>query len=265
MEGNADIRNIAKSCFGGISATEGVPGMKNGFFRFCLAAGCLWRREGKGLVIKMSVSAVNDVNSYNQTTVTATTPSAATTEAAKNDSVKETGTTTTTKKESDAAVYDKSESTEKTTYKPNTALVEKLKADAEARTAQMRSLVEKMMMKQGQTVNGSMDYLMALKNGTLKVDAATRKQAQDDISEDGYWGVKQTSDRLVSFAKALTGGDPSKADEMMKAIEKGFKQATKAWGGDLPDICQKTLEATREKVNEWKKSNSTQAAETVAE
>lgn len=213
----------------------------------------------------MSVSAVNDVTNYNQVNSVS-----ATTEAAKTDNVKQTESVPKTepKKESDAVVYDKTDKTDKTEkpiYKQDTALVEKLKADAEARTAQMRSLVEKMMMKQGQTVNSSMDYLMALKNGTLKVDAATRKQAQDDISEDGYWGVKQTSDRLVSFAKALTGGDPSKADEMMKAIEKGFDQATKAWGGDLPDISKQTLEATREKINEWKKSTSTEAAETIAQ
>lgn len=180
---------------------EGVPGEKRMF------------RLKKGKVTTMSVSAVNDVTKYNQTNPVATEP-------AKTDSVKQTESVPKTEptKETDAAVYDKTDKTdkvEKPTYKQNTALVEKLKADAEARTAQMRNLVEKMMMKQGQTINGSMDYLMALKNGTVKVDPATRKQAQEDISEDGYWGVKQTSDRLVSFAKALTGGDPSKADEMM--------------------------------------------------
>lgn len=211
----------------------------------------------------MSVSAVNDVNSYKPAATAAT-------EAAKSENVKENeaAAAKTEVEETEAAVYEKSESTdkeEKATYKPNTALVEKLKADTEARTAQMRSLVEKMMMKQGQTVTGAMDYLMALKNGTVKVDEATRKQAQEDISEDGYWGVKQTSDRLVSFAKALAGDDPSKADELMEAIEKGFKQATKAWGDELPDICQRTLEATREKMEEWKKSATTTAAETVAE
>jgi hypothetical protein len=230
---------------------EGVPGEKRMF------------RLKKGKVTTMSVSAVNDVTKYNQTNPVATEP-------AKTDSVKQTESVPKTEptKETDAAVYDKTDKTdkvEKPTYKQNTALVEKLKADAEARTAQMRNLVEKMMMKQGQTINGSMDYLMALKNGTVKVDPATRKQAQEDISEDGYWGVKQTSDRLVSFAKALTGGDPSKADEMMKAIEKGFGQASKAWGGDLPDICQKTLEATREKMEEWRKSTSTEAAEKITE
>ena len=230
---------------------EGGPGEKR-MFRL---------KKGKGTT--MSVSAVTDVTKYNQ-------PNPVATEPAKTDSVKQTesGPKTEPTKETDAAVYDKTDKTdkvEKPTYKQNTALVEKLKADAEARTAQMRNLVEKMMMKQGQTINGSMDYLMALKNGTVKVDPATRKQAQEDISEDGYWGVKQTSDRLVSFAKALTGGDPSKADEMMKAIEKGFGQASKAWGGDLPDICQKTLEATREKMEEWRKSTSTEAVEKITE
>ncbi len=136
-----------------------------------------------------------------------------------------------------------------------------MKADAEARTSQLRSLVEKMMLKQGQKVTGAMDYLTALKNGTLKVDDATRKQAQEDISENGYWGVEQTSDRLVSFAKALAGDDPSKADKLMAAIEKGFKQATKAWGDTLPDICGRTLEATREKMNAWKNSINTSTVE----
>ena len=40
------------------------------------------------------------------------------------------------------------------------------------------------------------------------MDEKTRLQAQKDIAEDGYWGVEQTSERLVSFAKALSGGDP---------------------------------------------------------
>ena len=76
---------------------------------------------------------------------------------------------------------------------------------------------------------------------------------------DGYWGIKQTSDRMVSMAIALTGGDTDKADEMISAIEKGFKQATKSWGEDLPDICQKTLEETKKKMNDWKNGVTTAA------
>ena len=49
-------------------------------------------------------------------------------------------------------------------------------------------------------------------------------------SEDGYWGVKQTSQRLFDFASALAGDDVDKMKEMQAAMEKGYKMATKAWG-----------------------------------
>ena len=88
----------------------------------------------------------------------------------------------------------------------------------------------------------------------IEVDPATKAQAQKDIGEDGYWGVKQTSDRLVEMAQALSGGDATKADEMIKAIKKGYDQAAEAWGGELPDICQKTIDAATEKLNQWRDS-----------
>ena len=109
-----------------------------------------------------------------------------------------------------------------------------------------------MMTKQGQTYNNSTDIFALLRSGNLQVDAETQEQAKKDIAQDGYWGVEQTSERLVSFAKALAGNDPSKADELLAAIEKGFQQATKAWGDELPDICKQTLEATRQKMKDWK-------------
>ena len=39
---------------------------------------------------------------------------------------------------------------------------------------------------------------------------------------------------------------------MIEALEKGFKEAEKAWGGELPDICMQTIEMTREKLTKWK-------------
>lgn len=131
----------------------------------------------------------------------------------------------------------------KKTYKPNTDLVNKLKADAEARTSQLRSLVEKMMSGQTQAYGKATNMWQFLKSGNYTVDAATKLQAQQDISEDGYWGVKQTSGRILDFANALTGGDPDKIEDMRKAFEKGYKQAEKTWGGKLPDISQQTYDA----------------------
>lgn len=154
-----------------------------------------------------------------------------------------------------SAVYEKNteEGTKKVVYKQDTATIAQLKAEAEKRTKQLRDLVEKMLLKQGQSFDESSMYQL-LREGKVEVDAQTAAQAKADIAEDGYWGVNQTSDRLVSFAKALTGGDPDKVDEMIEAVKNGFEQAKKAWGGELPDICKQTLEAALGKLDEWKKS-----------
>lgn len=142
-----------------------------------------------------------------------------------------------------------SASSARKTYKPDTNLVNKLKADAEARTSQLRSLVEKMMTKQADTYGNANNIWSFLREGNFTVDPATKLQAQADIAEDGYWGVNQTSDRIIDFANALTGGDPDKIEEMRSAFEKGYKQAEKTWGGKLPDISQRTYDAVIEKFD----------------
>ena len=77
-------------------------------------------------------------------------------------------------------------------------------------------------------------------------------------SENGYWGVEQTSDRILDFAKALAGNDPDKAEEMLDAFKKGFEEATKAWGDELPEISQKTYDAVLEKFEAWKNESATE-------
>lgn len=140
-------------------------------------------------------------------------------------------------------------------------IADQLKADAEARQQQMINLVAKTIGKQANTqsiydlFNGKAEKGKGLKSiyENMQVDQATIDQAKKDIAEDGYWGVKQTSDRLVDMAIALSGNDTSKADLLMNAIKKGFEQATAAWGDKLPDISQQTLDATMEKMEQWKK------------
>lgn len=133
-------------------------------------------------------------------------------------------------------------STQKT-YTQNTELVAKLKADQQNRQQQLQSIVEQMMSKQGDAYNKANGIWGILSSGNFTVDAATKAQAEKDIAEDGYWGVKQTSERILDFATALTGGDPSKIEEMRAAFQKGYKQAEKTWGGKLPDISQRTYDA----------------------
>ena len=193
--------------------------------------------------------------------ISGSTPNTTATSNYKNTSPKTAEKAETAKQDDAAVVYEsssKSKTTDKTTYKQDTATISKMKADSEARTAQLRSLVEKLITKQGDKFNEA-DMWTALREGKVKADPATVAQAQKDIAEDGYYGVEQTSERMLSFAMALTGGDPDKADERMEAFKKGFEAATKAWGDKLPDISQKTYDATIKKFEEWKNGGAVTA------
>lgn len=187
--------------------------------------------------------------------ITTTTSAYSTTAAQQTETAAAKSEATTTTANDTGVIYEPSNATvsdsAKKTYTPNTELVNKLKADAEARTEQLRSLVEKLISGQGNAIGTADDMWAILRKGDFTVDAATKAQAQADIAEDGYWGVEATSDRILDFAKALTGGDPSKIEEMREAFEKGFKQATETWGGELPEISQKTYEAVMSKFDAW--------------
>ncbi len=160
-------------------------------------------------------------------------------------------------------VYEPSKETTQTSAKKNakvdSATIAKLKADADQRLSQLKGIVEQLITKQGktsETVSIWSQFRQGVLGGTITVDEATAKQAQEDISEDGYWGVKQTSERILDFAKALTGGDSSKVEDIRTAIEKGFSEAAKLWGDELPEISQKTHDAVMKGLDEWAKQST---------
>lgn len=167
-------------------------------------------------------------------------------------------------------VFDKSDSTKNDSTNQiynKDAIISKLKADQQSRLESMQSLVEKLLNKQKGTFDlaslmkkddvSGLNLSATFEEAAKNADPDTIKAAQESISEDGYWGVNKTSDRLVSMAIALSGGDTSKADEMMAAIQKGYDRATSAWGKELPDICKDTLEATKQKMDDWKNGKTT--------
>lgn len=150
-----------------------------------------------------------------------------------------------------AAVYNKSKLSED----DRKAIVEQLKADQEKRQSQLTDLVSDMISKQANTFGTTTDIWKFLAKGDFTVDAETKKKAQEDIAEDGYWGVEQTSDRIVSFATALAGDDSEALEKMRDAFKKGYKQAEKQWGGKLPDISKRTYDAVMEKFDKIKEEN----------
>ena len=155
-----------------------------------------------------------------------------------------------------AATYEASTVANRT---DRSAVIAHLKSSAEQRMQQMQSLVTKMFEKQGITIGTADNMWRILAGGNFTADAATIAQAKEDISEDGYWGVNQTSERIFSFAAALSGGDKEKMQEMVKAVEKGFSEATKAWGKELPGITQDTHSAIMDKFDKWFEENGSSA------
>ena len=139
----------------------------------------------------------------------------------------------------------------RTGYTIDTETVEKLKSELQER---MANLVQQMLGKQVTQSN----ILEAIQEG--KFSEEDIEQAKKDTAEDGYWGVEQTSDRMVKFALALTGGDPDKLDSMIEAFEKGYAEAEKQWGGELPELTQRTREATLKKFQDLKDKNEQNAS-----
>ncbi|EAJ8706603.1 hypothetical protein BTL18_04520 [Campylobacter jejuni] len=68
-------------------------------------------------------------------------------------------------------------------------------------------------------------------------------ELQQLVSEDGFFGVENTASRIADFV--IKGG----GDDVEK-LKKGFEQAEKMWGGELPQISQDTIDAALKKVSD---------------
>lgn len=204
----------------------------------------------------MSVSNVN-----NSTTSELYKTSKAKTQPSEKDKSKDVSTSTTTEIEDTVEI---SNTNTKTTHKTDTEAIKKAIEEADQKYGLLKDLITKMFKQQGNKgVEANWDALIASGKlgealSNIEVDEETKLQAQKDIAEDGYWGVKQTSERILDFAKALSGGDPSKADLLLDAYKKGFKTAEDAFGGEgkLPQICYDTYDAVLKGFEQWKNGSS---------
>ena len=207
------------------------------------------RRARKSM--SMEVSGVSGSATYNSAA------SVSSTEAKASEAVKPEKEVSATYEKSDVANTKATYSINKMSAEDRAALVSQLKADQQARQSQFTNLVADMLNKQGKSFANATDMWKILASGDFTVDAATKAQAQADISEDGYWGVKQTSQRLFDFASALAGDDVEKMKEMQEAMMKGFKMATGTWGRDLPEISHQTIDAANKLFEDYYASKNT--------
>ena len=167
---------------------------------------------------------------------------------------KETTSANAVKKDVDQAEFSKDTAvTKKMSDSERSALVQSLKDDLNNQMSRFTNMMVLNFQKQG--INFSMangdDFWKMMASGNYTVDAKTKAEAQEAISEDGFWGVKNTSQRIFDFASALAGDDPEKMKKFQAAVEKGFSQAEDAWGGSLPSICGDTHEAVNKLFDDY--------------
>jgi hypothetical protein len=101
--------------------------------------------------------------------------------------------------------------------------------------------------------------------GGMNISEADRLQAQQMIGEDGFFGVRQTKERIMGFAKALVGEDASEEEieSMRAAVQKGFDQVARMFGGfnNLPQVSRDTHTAIMQAFDDWvARSRSQQVA-----
>jgi len=77
----------------------------------------------------------------------------------------------------------------------------------------------------------------------------SRDEAAELVSEDGIFGIKQTSERIANFVINGAAGDEDRLRAGREGMLRGFAEAQKMWGGELPEISQKTMAKAIEMVD----------------
>ncbi len=92
-------------------------------------------------------------------------------------------------------------------------------------------------------------------------------EAKELVSDEGFFGVIETSSRVSSFVIDMAGDSVEALQEGRKGIIQGFEQAEKMWGGALPEISyetqKKTLEVVDAKIAELLKTDSQKETENL--
>ena len=88
----------------------------------------------------------------------------------------------------------------------------------------------------------------------------TQDEAKDLISDEGFFGITQTSNRVADFVFSFSGDDLELLQKGREGIVQGFEEAKKLFSGELPEISNKTQERTLalidEKINSLKNTQT---------
>ena len=122
----------------------------------------------------------------------------------------------------------------------NIKKIDVLKSEMDESYESLKKLINDLILKQNSV------------NKKIKIPGKVAKDAQEAIGENGRFSPEKLSDKIVDFAKNISGGDKSKFEKLRSSIIKGFEEAKKILGGNLPEISKKTYDLVMEKLDNWK-------------
>lgn len=85
------------------------------------------------------------------------------------------------------------------------------------------------------------DFLKEVGYEGEAIGSLSQEEATALVSEDGFFGIIQTSERISQFVLLAANGDEETLREGRTGILKGFEDAEKLWGSKLPDIAYETI------------------------
>ncbi|MBA3025934.1 MAG: hypothetical protein FP820_05925 [Sulfurimonas sp.] len=142
--------------------------------------------------------------------------------------------------------------TEKLSLDEAKELKEQIVQNANAFTFQAAS-VQSNLLKLDDKFTKAYDEFQSFLNdvgyGGKPIAELSKDEAAALVSEDGMFGIKQTSQRIADFVINGAGGDESKLRAGREGMLLGFKQAEEMWGGKLPEISQITMQKATEIVD----------------
>ena len=94
---------------------------------------------------------------------------------------------------------------------------------------------------------GGLDYAAMGYEGKA-IGELNKNEASELIGENGFFGINNTADRIANFIVNAAGGDPAKLQAGRKGMLRGFNEARKIWGGELPEISEKTITRATEAI-----------------
>ncbi|MBM0636834.1 hypothetical protein LNU06_01465 [Campylobacter sp. VicNov18] len=115
--------------------------------------------------------------------------------------------------------------------------------------AALNAFLKNTDLNNAQFILSNIDFTSLSYNGKnpLNMDANELEQL---ISEEGFFGVQNTANRIADFIIKNSGDDIEKLKQGLKGMNEGFKEAKQMWGGELPKISQDTMQLALQKVHD---------------